>query len=443
MTSRKNTGRPAARPPQGRPSSQQRPTPNGRPVPRSSKPGSRPQPRNAKPSRPQPRPNPARQGHAPAFDQDAGRPPMKQQNKRLRRKKEHARITKAEMRRRRLRRQLLAVGCLTLAVAGGVLLSVTLLFRINTFEFQNMEGQPVVDTGSYTQAEILQALEVKDGDNLFSFLPEQQEQLLDTKFPLLENVEIRRRMPGTVVLRVQPAQESFAIQTSTGWLTLSRQCKVIAMSGTQPNLPLLIGPVHTVPQVGQTLSLGLPSMAPDGATPSKEDVKPPEQAALEQLLAALNTHGLLDAVTQIDVSNPEQIYFGYQDRIRVILGTVNQLDYKMKFAAHLLENKEGNALTETDRGVLDMSIIRGDGSIRPTFKQCDPELPSHVPAEEPPADGADPAAPVDPNAPVDPAAPTDPAADGTAPEATPAAPDASAQTEPSAQPDTTPQPPQQ
>lgn len=385
---------------------------------------------------------PSRPGHAPAYDQDAGRRPTgaaqsAAKKKRSRSKKEHVRITQAEMRRRRFRRRLLAVILLLLAVTAGILLSVTLLFRVSTFEFQDPSGKATTDIGGYTKEEILQTLEVKQGDNLFSFAANQQEALLNGQFPLLENVEIRRRMPGTVVLRVQPAQESFCIQTSTGWLILSRQCKVMAMSGTQPELPLLIGPVQTVPQVGQTLSLGAPEV-PDATQVPAESAPPtavpqeaPEQTALIQMLAALEQYGILDQVTHLDVTNPEQVYFGYQDRIRVTLGTLNRLDYKLKFAVHLLQNQEGDGLTETDRGVLDMSIIRSDGSIRPTFKQSDPALPSRKaeaanegddtasdvpPAGEPgdaPAEGAD-AAPAEEQTPAPSAEPS--AADAAKPE---------------------------
>lgn len=388
----------------------------------------------------------SRQGHAPAYDQDAARrQTASAQNtakqKRVRRKKEHVRITQAEMRRRRFRRRLLAVILLLFVVTAGILLSVTLLFRVSTFEFQDPSGKVTTDIGGYTKEEILQTLEVKEGDNLFSFAADEQEEKLNLHFPLLENVEIRRRMPGTVILRVQPAQESFCIQTSAGWLVLSRQCKVMAMSGTQPELPLLMGPVQTVPQVGQTLSLGAPDVPDVTETPAESDqstaesaqptTKPqeePEQTALVQMLAALEQHGILDQVTHLDVTDPEQVYFGYQDRIRVTLGTLNQLDYKLKFAVHLLQNKEGDGLTETDRGALDMSIIRSDGSIRPTFKQSDPELPSRVAEEtddadsdapadgesgDAPADDAD-AAPSDEPTPEPPAEPS--AQDATKPE---------------------------
>ncbi len=362
------------------------------------------------------------ENHAPAFDQDAGHPQPRpdQRKKRYRRKKEHMRITKAEMRRRRIRRRLVAGLLLVLAVAAGVLLSITLLFRINKFEFQDAEGKPTNDTGSYTQAEILQALEVKQGDNLFSFVPQQQEDLLNVKFPLLENVEVRRRMPSTVVLRVKPAEESYCIQTDSGWLVLSRQCKVMSLSGEQPSLPILTGQLAAAPQVGEKLTL----METPPADPEQSEEQPvdskgsTQQEALEQMLKMLNEYGILEQVTHLDISDPEQITFGYQDRIRVVIGTLNHLDYKIKFASHLLQNKEGNALTETDRGILDMSIIRNDGTIRPTFKQADPELavrPEPPSPDDVPPDAADPDAAPAPEEALAPEDETTPIAEPAAP----------------------------
>lgn len=333
------------------------------------------------------------ENHAPAFDQDAGRRPVhsEQRKKNNRRKREHMRITKAEMRRRRLRRRLVAGLLLVMAIAAGVVLSVTLLFRINKFEFQGADGKPTEDTGSYTQDEILQALEVKQGDNLFSFVPKQQQELLNIKFPLLENIEIRRRMPSTVVLRVKPAEESYCLQTDSGWLVLSQQCKVMAVVGDQPSLPIITGQVAAAPQVGEILVLAeaAPDDTAESGTPQIHSNVATQQQALEQMLKIFKDYDILTEITHLDISNPEQITFGYQDRIRVLVGTLNQLDYKIKFAAHLLQNKEGNALTDTDRGVLDMSIIRSDGTIRPTFKQADPELairPDPPAPEDPPAD---------------------------------------------------------
>ncbi len=51
----------------------------------------------------------------------------------------------------------------------------------------------------------------------------------------------------------------------------------------------------------------------------------------------------------------------------MLLGTANSLDYKLQWAAYLLQNEEGDGLLETDRGVLDISHLRADGSIQPVF----------------------------------------------------------------------------
>lgn len=336
-----------------------------------------------------------REERAPAFDYDDGHTPPAQrqaaQKASQRRKKEHVRITKAEMKRRRLRRRLITGALLLAAVAAGLVLSVTLLFRVTGYEFQTADGQPGGDTGTYTKEQIISTLGVAQGDNLFGFRTEEKEAVLDAAFPLLESIELRRRLPDTVILRVEPAEESYCIQTNTGWLVLSRHRKVMAMAGSQPALPVLRGAVMVVPQVGQTLTLG--TAIEDDKT--GESLPSEEEKILTELLALLEQYGILQDVTEIDLTETENLFFGYQSRIRVNLGTVNSLDYKVKFAAHLLKNESGDGLAAADAGVLDASIIRDDGTIRPTFAQGDaglivPGQPAPEATAAPDADSAQP-----------------------------------------------------
>ena len=305
--------------------------------------------------------------------------------KKSRRKKEHIRVTKKEMERRRMHRRIFTISCLILAVVAGLVLTFTLLFSISRFEFQDLSGQPTSNLGSYTQEDVLNTMQVHRGDNMFSFKAEEQEELLNKSFPLLETVEVRRRLPNTVVLRVEPAQPTWCIQTSEGWMILSKQYKIIEIVPVQPALPMVIGPVHGNQQPGKTLLLGLPQIPLDPEAPDDIALKPAEQVAFEQVMEMLEKYEIVDQITHVDVSDPEEMYFGYQDRVRVKLGTVNHLDYKIKFAVNLLLNKDGNAIAESDRGILDMSSIRGDGSIRPTFKQAETGLPPLVqPGDLPP-----------------------------------------------------------
>ena len=44
---------------------------------------------------------------------------------------------------------------------------------------------------------------------------------------MLEDIRVERDYPGTVVVRVTEARPAWAMQTSSGWLTLSASLKIL------------------------------------------------------------------------------------------------------------------------------------------------------------------------------------------------------------------------
>ena len=85
--------------------------------------------------------------------------------------------------------------------------------------------------------------------------------------------------------------------------------------------------------------------------------------ALDQLVQQLEDTGLLDGVTLISLQDMEEISFLYQGRVSVVLGTANNLPYKLQIASRIVLDTDGTGLASTDRGTLDVSYQRSDGSI--------------------------------------------------------------------------------
>ena len=106
--------------------------------------------------------------------------------------------------------------------------------------------------------------------------------------------------------------------------------------------------------------------------------------ALSTLLTALDTAGMRGDVTRIEFADPEEMAFLYQDRISVRLGTLNELDYKLKLARHVLLNEDGKGCAATDTGTLDFTHISMSSTRKFTFAQGEPEptTPEEAPAEE-------------------------------------------------------------
>ena len=297
------------------------------------------------------------------------------------------RVTRKMLRRRRMMRRLTAA-FLVLCVAGaGIYLTMTMLFKINAIRVAGPDGADIAQAGPYTSSQILDALGVQVEENIFSFDPEAKAAQLEKEFPLLEQIQVQRVYPSTVVVQVTPAAPAYAMQTPTGWISLSAGLKILAAEPVQPEgLPVLYGgdPVSVTP--GDQLAYAAPpegeasSQAADSQTGQTADSR---MRALETLLGALEEHGLLEDVTRIEYADVEQLAFLYQDRISVLLGTLNELDYKMDYAEYMLLNKEGKGCAETDTGQLDCSHVRTDGTLQAIFAQGTPDLPSgYLPPEQ-------------------------------------------------------------
>lgn len=302
------------------------------------------------------------------------------------------RLTRAAVRRRRAIRRLTALALLLCVIGVGVYLTVTMLFKINTLEVA-VDGEVVQEVGGYSSAEILQALGVHVEENIFSFDPAEKAAALEKQFPLLENIRVERDYPNTVVVRTNAATAVYAMQTSSGWLSLSAGLKILDQDSAQPDLIILCGgePVSTTPGTQLEFETG-PSGPSSGSAASdsaaSSEAGPPTDKRLESLntlLTALDSSELGADVTRIEFEDPEQMAFLYQGRISVLLGTLNELDYKLRLAKYVLLNEDGKGCSPTDTGMLDLSHLSASSSRKFRFAQGEPTLPSGWTAPEEPA----------------------------------------------------------
>lgn len=357
----------------------------------------------------------------PVQGQNVRRDPARREGRKKRK------LTRAAIRRQRIIRRLTALAMLLCVIGAGVYLTVTMLFKISTIQVRTADGV-VQEVGGYTSDQILQALDVHTEENIFSFDPGAKAAALEKVFPMLEDIKVVRDYPSTVVVQVTEAQPAWAMQTSSGWLTLSASLKILSSDSAQPaGLHTLYGgePVSTQPgdQLTFETEAAADSAASDSSASSTAEPEPDKRLeSLNTLLTALDTAGLSADVTRIEFADVDEMTFLYQDRISVRLGTLNELDYKLKLAKHVLLNEDGKGCADTDTGVLDFTHISMSSTRKFTFAQGEPELPSGYvvpePAEETPtedttgetAEGVDGAAPTEGGT-------ADDTADGTADDA--------------------------
>ena len=77
------------------------------------------------------------------------------------------------------------------------------------------------------------------------------------------------------------------------------------------------------------------------------------------LLSKAQAQGL-GPISEVDLTNTLELSFLYQDRIRIVLGTTNDLDYKIKWAWEMVTpGQTSDSLGEEERGTLDVSSRLG------------------------------------------------------------------------------------
>ena len=92
------------------------------------------------------------------------------------------------------------------------------------------------------------------------------------------------------------------------------------------------------------------------------------QETFDELIALLDKESLLDGINCIDMENLQEITLSYQNRLVIKLGTGNNLPYKLQLTGVIVRNDDGNCLSDSDRGTLDVSYVKKDGTIEPVFR---------------------------------------------------------------------------
>ena len=361
--------------------------------------GNRPagsRPKNAKSGGKQRRPaNNARSGQSSRKNQNAQNRPNRQhpagsqsapqQSPARREMRKKRKVTRATLRRRRMLRRLTAFAMLLCVIGAGIYLTMTMLFRINSIQVQTPDGKQVTEIAGYSADSILQRMGVQLEENIFSFDSGAKAAELERQYPLLESIRVVRDYPNTVVVQVTEATPTYAVQAGSSWLTLSDKFKILSADPAQPDgLCTLYGGEATTAAPGEQLSFAAPeadstagtSAASDSSASGVVDEADAKMSALATLQAKLDEYGMRSDVTRIEFADTEQIAFLYQDRISVLLGTLNDLDYKLDRARYMLNNEDGKGCAATDTGRLDFSHVSAGSTRKIYFAQGDPVLPS-------------------------------------------------------------------
>ncbi len=267
----------------------------------------------------------------------------------------------AASRKARRRKRLLLIFYLVtflIAIGAAVVLSITVLFRIDTIQ--------VTGQSRYTEQEIVQMSGIKVGENLFLADTATAKQQIEEKLPYIGRAKVSRRLPAKILITVEEAEISGAVEYGGGYAIVSPEGKVLEITSAIPE--------------GYSLIEGLDLKSADlGKKIVYED--PEKQEMFTELAQSLAEHGIAP-ITRMDLTNLYDIVVEYDGRITMEFGLPSDIDFKVRFAKTILSEPD---MAEA-QGVLDLSYCKE--SNRANFEENasreEPESSSEEPQESAP-----------------------------------------------------------
>lgn len=132
-----------------------------------------------------------------------------------------------------------------------LLLGAAFLFvKSDYFLIKNIE---VEGNTYYTKNEIISLADAKTGNNIiFDAEIKQMEENLE-KNPFFKIIEIKRKLPSTIVIRVEERQQMAAIQFGDKYIVMDDEGVILRMTEVEPKVTLLTGLTISKMDVGEPL----------------------------------------------------------------------------------------------------------------------------------------------------------------------------------------------
>lgn len=232
-------------------------------------------------------------------------------------------------RKRRIKRFALLAALAVAIISVGIVLVLSVFFEIGTV---TVKGDKV-----YAATEVISKSGVEIGDNLFRVSEEDLNEKLTKSLPYIEKVTLERELPDTVIITVKATREVAALQSGTGFVLVDHTGKVLDKNASilREGVAVIGGVTPKKTEEGENLELDNETVTEDIVT----------------ILTAVKKNGF-NLLTEIQRTKSGEYELRYDDRITLKIGTVDNIDVKLKRAAAAIEKE--NEINAYSEGVLDL-----------------------------------------------------------------------------------------
>lgn len=185
---------------------------------------------------------------------------------------------------------------------------------------------------------VYENLGINRGDNLLLIDENAVSKRLEDAIVDVDCVEIEKKFPDAIFINVKKANKAFDIEAAAGeYIAVSGKGKVLAVSDAhEEGLILLKGTEPESFEIGRKVTYKDKSV----------------EKKISEFIEMMNANNL-EKTTEIDFNNGHLFFATYDGRVRINFGFYENMDYKIKTAAEIINTKLGAA----ESGTLDLAEV--------------------------------------------------------------------------------------
>ncbi len=190
----------------------------------------------------------------------------------------------------------------------------------------------------YTDEEIIRAIDIEEGDNLFFFDRFAALSRVFAKLPYIDEVTVERSLPNRVIITVTESEALAYIVLGEEKWTIDHNCKVLGKANDDE----LAGLIPILGISPGTLMIGESLQTADGDTGVVDFIA--------EVLDQLEARGLYTQVGRVDFSDLRRVEFTLQDKYTVRIGDSSSVEHKFGMLMSVLSQ-----LLPGDVGIINVS----------------------------------------------------------------------------------------
>ena len=234
---------------------------------------------------------------------------------------------------RRLRRIVLAVVMMLVALTVCAVLCLTVFFKIEEI---TVEGKT-----RYDKEDIIASSMIESGDNFLLCNTAPAESAIKSKFSYIENVVISKKLFNKIIISVSEAKPSTEIESDGKYIVISKSGKILEINKKKKyDVPTVLGAKLKDVKLAAQIKY------------KDKNLKKYLDRIIKQLAECK-----LDDIVTIDLSDHSHVELVRKSGFRVIIGSFENLEYKISTAAAILSS----SVKDTDQGTLDVSLASSEG----------------------------------------------------------------------------------